>query len=146
MKLFSVKMKIRFNNSVIGLIDFNKCSDEISDVILSETKVYNFEFDNKLFLRKGKYPKQIANNYELMKYIIDQDYNNLAYIDTDNIDNDNLIDIINYAFTKVYYMKIKNSEIDFDIDNIFKNSSIIKHDYFKECYSYIKKMKGRKEK
>ena len=141
-----VKMKIRFNNSVIGLIDFNKCSDEISDVILSETKVYNFEFNNKLFLRKGKYPKQIANNYELMKYIIDQDYNNLAYVDVNNIGNDNLIDIINYAFTKVYYMKIKNSEIDFDIDNIFKNSSIIKHDYFKECYSYIKKMKGRKKK
>lgn len=141
-----VKMKIRFNNSVIGLIDFNKCSDEISDVILSETKVYNFEFDNKLFLRKGKYPKQIANNYELMKYIIDQDYNNLVYVDVNNIGNDNLIDIINYAFTKVYYMKIKNSEIDFDIDNIFKNSSIIKHDYFKECYSYIDKMKGSKKK
>ena len=141
-----VKMKIRFNNSVIGSINFNKCNDEISDIILSETKVYNFEFNNDYFLRKGKYPKQIANNYELMKYIIDQDYNNLAYIDTDNIDKDILIDIINYAFTKVYYMKIKDNSIDFDINNIFKNSKIIKHSYFKECYSYIEKMKGRKEK
>ena len=141
-----VKMKIRFNNSVIGSINFNKCSDEISDVILSETKVYNFEFNNDYFLRKGKYPKQIANNYELMKYIIDQDYNNLAYIDTDNIDKDILIDIINYAFTKVYYMKIKDNNIDFDINNMFKNSKIVKHSYFKECYSYIDKMNGRKKK
>ena len=81
-----------------------------------------------------------------MKYIIDQDYNNLAYIDTDSIDKDILIDIINYAFTKVYYLKVKNNEIDFDINNKFKNSKIIKHSYFKECYSYIDKMKGSKKK
>ena len=135
-----VKMKIRFDNSAIKEIDFSKCSYEISDVILSETKVYNFEFNNDYFLRKGFYPKQVANNYELMKYILDYDYNYLAYIDPDVMNKDILIDIINYAFTKVYYLKVKNNEIDFDINNMFKKSKIIKNSYFKECYSYIDKM------
>lgn len=141
-----VEMKIRFDNSVIGQIDFSKCPYEISDVILKETKVYNFEFNNDYLLRHDKYPKQISNNYELMKYIIDQDYNYLAYIDPEVTDKDILIDIINYAFTKVYYMKVKNNEVDFDINNMFKKSSIIKHSYFKECYSYIDKMNKKDEK
>ena len=135
-----VATKIRFNNELIGKIDFNHCSDEISDIILKEAKIYNFNFDNNYFLRNGKYPRQIANNYELMKYIVDRDYNNLAYIDVDTIDKEKLIDIINYAFTKVYYMKIDKKEVDFDIKNTFKNSKIIKNAYFKECYSYIEKM------
>ena len=141
-----VKMKIRFDNSVIKDIDFNKCPYEISNIILDESKVYNFEFNNDHLLRNNKYPKQIANNYELMKYILDYDYNYLAYIDPEVMDNDILIDIINYAFTKVYYLKVKNNEIDFDINNLFKKSKIIKHSYFKECYSYIDKMKGSKKK
>ena len=74
-----------------------------------------------------------------MKYILDYDYNYLAYIDPDVMNKDILIDIINYAFTKVYYLKVKNNEIDFDINNMFKKSKIIKNSYFKECYSYIKK-------
>ena len=81
-----------------------------------------------------------------MKYILDQDYNYLAYIYPEVTNKDILIDIINYAFTKVYYMKVKNNEVDFDINNMFKKSSIIKHSYFKECYSYIDKMNKKNEK
>lgn len=141
-----VKMKMRFDNSVIKEIDFSKCSYEVSNIILKESKVYNFEFNNDYFLRKGFYPKQIANNYELMKYILDYDYNYLAYIDPDVMDKEILIDIINYAFTKVYYLKVKNNEIDFDITNKFKNSKMVKHSYFKECYSYIDKMNKKERK
>lgn len=69
-----------------------------------------------------------------MRYVIDKNFNNLAYIDSLNVDDKTLKRIINYAFRMVYYIRGNNGNLNFDIDGYFKNSDIINNAYFKECY------------
>ncbi len=129
---------IRKDKNYIRNIDFNKKYEfDIVELIMRETKIYNFKFDNKYFLRNNKYPVILSNSYKFMRYAIDQDINNLAYIDISNIDNKSLEKIINYTFRKVYYMQKEGYNITFDIDRIFSNSDIINNEYFKECLKYI---------
>ena len=68
-----------------------------------------------------------------MKYVIDKNFNNLAYIDTSMIDEKELEKIINYAFRMVYFIRGDNKTLNFDLEGYFNNSMIINNDYFKEC-------------
>lgn len=131
---------IRKDNNYIKDIDFNKKYDfDIVELILEETKIYNFKFNNNNFLRNNKYPTTLSNSYKFMRYVIDQDINNLAYIDISNIDNNSLKKIIDYTFRKVYYLQKEGHNITFDLNGVFNNSAIIHNEYFKECLKYIKK-------
>ena len=129
---------IREDNSVIKDIDFNLVDDDMLDIILDETKIYNFRFNNNYFLRGNKYPKILSNSYKFMRYVIDMDINNIAYIDIYNVDSYNLKKIIDYTFRKIYFLQREGNDITLDINGIFKDSDIINNDYFKECLRYIR--------
>lgn len=126
---------IRNDNKVFRYIDFLRLSNskEVVEVILKEMDKDNFEFDNDSFLRNNKYPIPLSNNYRFMRYVIDKNFNNLAYIDISMIDDKELRRIINYAFRMVYYIRGNNKKLNFDLEGYFKNSSIVDNDYFKEC-------------
>ena len=128
------------DNITIKYIDFSKVNDDIAETIVNKINQNNYKFNNSDFLRNSYYPKQLQNNYKFLKYVIDKDFNNLAYIDTDNIEAEKLEAVIDYTFKKVYYMKMKDNSINFDLDDVFKNSKIVKDKYFNECLYYIKKM------
>lgn len=126
---------IKNDNKVFKYIDFLNLnnSKEVVEVILKAMDKNNFEFDNESFLRNGKYPIPLSNNYRFMRYVIDKNFNNLAYIDISMIDNKELKRIINYAFRMVYYIRGNNKNLNFDLDGYFKNSSIVSNEYFQEC-------------
>jgi hypothetical protein len=65
-----------------------------------------------------------------MRYVIDKDFNNIAYMDISMIDKREKVRIINYAFRMVYYIRGKNKELNFDLDGYFKDSQIIDDEYF----------------
>ena len=65
-----------------------------------------------------------------MKYVIDKNFNNLAFIDDVYVSKQDLKKIINYAFRMVYYIRGNNKLLSFDIEGYFKNSTIIKNEYF----------------
>ena len=65
----------------------------------------------------------MVNKTIFIKYVIDKDFNNLAYIDTSNI---------------VYDLRKENNNIMFDIEGIFKTSHIINNEYFNLCLKYLK--------
>ena len=129
---------IREDNSVIKDIDFNLVDEDMLDIILDETKIYNFRFNNNYFLRGNKYPKILSNSYKFMRYVIDMDINNIAYIDIYNVDSYNLKKIIDYTFRKIYFLQRDGNDITLDINGIFKGSDIINNDYFKDCLRYIR--------
>ena len=136
----NIQSLIREDNSYIKNIDFNKIYNfDIVELLLQETKVFNFHFQNNYFLRNGRYPRILSRNYNFMRYVIDKDYNNIAYIDTNFIEEDTLKKIIDYAFRKVYYMQQEGKNEFFDLENIFQNSDIINNEYFKLCLKYLKK-------
>lgn len=134
----SLSNAIRNNNSYIRNIDFNyNYNFNIVDLILEEIKIYNYKFNNEDYLRNGKYPTILSNNHSFMKYVIDKDFNNIFYIDSINMDKNEVNGIINYTFKKVYFLKEKDSNIKFNLDK-FKNSDIVNNNYFIECLKYIK--------
>ena len=124
---------VRNNNSYIKEIDFNKEYDfDIVRFILNETKIYKFKFNNKDYLRNNRYPIILSNSYNFMRYVIDNDINNIAYINTSNIDSYNLKKIIDYTFRKLYSLQQSGNNITFDLNGIFKGSEIINNNYFRE--------------
>ena len=133
-----ISKMIREDNSIIRKIDFSLVDEDILDIILDETKIYGFKFNNDDFLRHGKYPKVLSNSYKFMRYVIDMDINNIAYIDIYNVDSYNLKKIIDYTFRKIYFLQRDGNDITLDINGIFKDSDIINNDYFKECLRYIR--------
>ena len=133
-----ISKMIREDNSIIRKIDFSLVDEDILDIILDETKIYGFKFNNDDFLRGTKYPKILSNSYKFMRYVIDMDINNIAYIDIYNVDSYNLKKIIDYTFRKIYFLQRDGNDITLDINGIFKDSDIINNDYFRECLRYIR--------
>lgn len=134
----SLSNAIRNDNSYIKNIDFNyNYNFNIVDLILEEIKIYNYKFNNEDYLRNGKYPTILSNNHSFMKYVIDKDFNNIFYIDSSNMDKNEINGIINYTFKKLYSLKEKDKNITFNLDK-FKNSDIVNNNYFIECLKYIK--------
>ena len=99
---------------------------------LEKTKI-DYKFINEDFLIEGRYPVVLSNSYRFMRFVIDKNFNNISYIDTSLIDKRELQRIINYAFRMVYYIRGKNKRLNFDLDGYFRNSMIIKDEYFQEC-------------
>ena len=126
---------IRNNNNIFKHINFLNLSNskEVVEVILKEIDNKSFEFKNDNFLIDNKYPIPLSNSYLFMRYVIDKNFNNLAYIDTSMIDKKELKRIINYAFRMVYYIRGDNKSLNFDLDGYFRNSMIVNNDYFQEC-------------
>ena len=112
-----------------------KSSRTVVENLVDELEKTNidYNFNNEDFLINGKYPIPLSNSYRFMRYVIDKNFNHIAYIDTSMIDKRELKRIINYAFRMVYYIRGKNKNLNFDLDGYFKNSSIINDDYFQEC-------------
>ena len=123
------------DNTMFKYIDFLNLnnSSEVVEIILKEIEDKTFEFKNDSFLINNKYPIPLSNSYRFMRYVIDKNFNNLAYIDTSMIDEKELKRIINYAFRMVYYIRGDNKSLNFDLDGYFRNSMIVKNDYFQEC-------------
>lgn len=100
---------------------------------LEKTKI-DYKFNNVDFLIEGRYPVVLSNSYRFMRFVIDKDFNNIAYMDISLIDKREKIRIINYAFRMVYYIRGKNKSLNFDLnEEYFKRSMIIKDEYFIEC-------------
>ena len=134
----SLSNAIRNDNSYIKNIDFNyHYNFDIIDLILEEIKIYNYKFNNEDYLRDGKYPIILSNNHSFMKYVIDKDFNNIFYVDSFNMDKNEINGIINYTFKKVYLLKEKDKNITFNCDK-FKDSNMMSNSYFIECLKYIK--------
>lgn len=93
----------------------------------------DYNFSNDYFLINGKYPVALSNSYRFMRFVIDKNFNHIAYIDTSMIDKRELKRIINYAFRMVYYIRGKNKNLSFDFDGYFGDSMIINDAYFQEC-------------
>ena len=133
-----ISKMIREDNSIIRKIDFSLVDEDILDIILDETKIYGFKFNNDDFLRHGKYPKVLSNSYKFMRYVIDMDINNLAYIDIYSVDDDEYLrKIINYTFRKLYYLRKNGNNIMFDLKGTFMYMDIMNDKYFSECLRYI---------
>ena len=126
---------IRNDNNVFQKIDYLNLSNskEVVEIILKEIEDKSFEFKNDNFLINNRYPIPLSNSYKFMRYVIDKNFNNLAYIDTSMIDEKELEKIINYAFRMVYFIRGDNKTLNFDIDGYFNNSMIKNNEYFNEC-------------
>ena len=92
-----------------------------------------YEFNNDEFLINGKYPIPLSNSYRFMRFVIDKNFNHIAFIDTSMIDKRELKRIINYAFRMVYFIRGDNKKLNFDFEGYFKNASILEDEYFQEC-------------
>lgn len=92
-----------------------------------------YDFCNEDYLINGKYPIPLSNSYRFMRYVIDKNFNNIAFIDISMIDKRELKRIINYAFRMVYYIRGNNKKLTFDFEGYFQNSDILKNEYFQEC-------------
>ncbi len=103
------------------------------DHLLKEMERKDFEFSNDDFLVDGKYPIPLSNSYRFMRFVIDRNFNHLAYIDVSMIDRRELKRIINYAFRIAYYIRGDNKKLNFDIDGYFKGMPILEDEYFQEC-------------
>lgn len=126
-----------FQNKVpiVWYIDFFQLNHVKSVVenILFFIEKKDYEFHNEEFLINGKYPIPLSNSYRFMRFCIDKNFNNLAYIDLSMMDKRELKRIINYAFRMVYYIRGNNKKLNFDFEGYFKNSDIIHDQYFQEC-------------
>lgn len=129
--------KYLFNNdhNLVKYINFFNLNNPnlVITYLLKEINNRNYEFDNNNFLVGNKYPIHLSNNYLFMKYVIDKNFNNLAYLDISMIDNKQLKKIINYAFRMVYYIRGEDKKLNFDLEGYFKDSDIVENEYFKEC-------------
>ena len=126
---------IRNDNNIFKYIDFMSIDNakDVVEVILKEMDNKDFNFINENFLVNNKYPIPLSNSYRFMRYVIDKNFNNLAYIDISMIDRKELKRIINYAFRMVYYIRGNNKNLNFDLEGYFKNSMIVNDEYFQEC-------------
>ena len=97
----------------------------------------DYEFCNDYFLVNGKYPIALSNSYRFMRYVIDKNFNNLAYIDLSMIPVKEKTRIINYAFRMVYYIRGNNRRLNFDLDGYFRNSEVLQDPYFQECLNSL---------
>lgn len=133
------------NFPIVWYIDFFHLSSSrtITENLVDELEKTDieYEFCNEWYLIDNKYPIPFSNNYRFMRYVIDKNFNNLAYIDTSMIDKRELKRIINYAFRMVYFIRGSNKSLGFDIEGYFLNSMIINDDYFKECLESLDKYK-----
>ena len=120
------------------LLELETTDNSLDTIVSNELNNCDKEFDNNNFLKDGKYLNILSNSYVFMKYVIDKDFNNLAYIDTSNIDEKILTKIIDYACNIVYDLRKENNNIMFDIEGIFKTSHIINNEYFNLCLKYLK--------
>lgn len=129
------KYLFRNNHNLVKYINFFNLTNHKLVIInlIKEINNKTYEFDNSNFLINNKYPIHLSNNYLFMKYVIDKNFNNLAYIDTSMINNNDLNKIINYACKMVYYIRGNNKNLNFDLEGYFKDSDIINNDYFQEC-------------
>lgn len=112
-----------------------KSSRTVVENIINELEKMppEYEFQNEDYLINGKYPIPLSNSYRFMRYVIDKNFNHIAYIDTSMIDKRELKRIINYAFRMVYYIRGENKKLNFDLDGYFKDSDMIHDEYFQEC-------------
>ncbi len=112
-----------------------KSASLIVDQIVNELEKLppECEFHNEEYLIKGKYPVFFSNHYRFMRYVIDKNFNNIAFMDISMIDKRELKRIINYAVRSVYYIRGSNKNLNFDLEGYFKNSEIIHDEYFLEC-------------
>lgn len=134
----SLSRAIRNDSSYIRYIDFNYRYDfDIVDLILEETKIYSYVFHNEDYLRNNKYPTILSNNHTFVKYVIDKDFNNIFYVDTRCMSDEEVRGLINYTFRKVYYLREDNRGINFNI-NKFSYSDIMNDSYFQECLKYLR--------
>ncbi len=109
----------------------------ISDTYDNSVKVsFKDEYYN---LPKEMYPKEVLESNDFMEYILEMDYNNIAYVDERLISKEQLKDILDYAFTILYNKKKKNISEDF-LEKV-KKSRIAENEYYKQCYVYIERMK-----
>lgn len=92
-----------------------------------------YDFRNEDYLINGKYPISLSNSYRFMRYVIDKNFNHIAYLDTSMLDKRELKRIINYAFRMLYYIRGENKKLTFDFEGYFRHSQILKDDYFQEC-------------
>lgn len=92
-----------------------------------------YQFKNEEYLINGKYPIPLSNNYRFMRYVIDKNFNNIAFMDISMIDKRELKRIINYAFRMVYFIRGNNKKLNFDFEGYFQNSEIVNEQYFQEC-------------
>lgn len=92
-----------------------------------------YKFNNDSFLIDGKYPIPLSNSYRFMRFVIDKNFNHVAFIDTSMIDKRELKRIINYAFRMVYFIRGGNKKLNFDFEGYFKNAKILEEEYFQEC-------------
>ena len=133
----SLSKAIRNDSSYIRYIDFNYRYDfDIVDLILEETKIYSYVFHNEDYLRNNKYPTILSNNHTFVKYVIDKDFNNIFYVDTRCMSDEEVRGLINYTFRKVYYLREDDRGINFNI-NKFSYSDIMNNSYFQECLKYL---------
>lgn len=133
----SLSRAIRNDSSYIRYIDFNYRYDfDIVDLILEETKIYSYVFHNEDYLRNNKYPTILSNNHTFVKYVIDKDFNNIFYVDTRCMSDEEVRGLINYTFRKVYYLREDDRGINFNI-NKFSYSDIMNDSYFQECLKYL---------
>ncbi len=129
-----------FSNQVplvqhINFLQLKSTRNVIENLVgeLEKTKP-EYEFHNEDYLINGKYPKELSNSYRFMRYVIDKNFNHIAYIDTSFLDKREKKRIINYAFRMVYYIRGNNKNLNFDLQEpYFQNSDIIQDDYFQEC-------------
>lgn len=134
----SLSRAIRNDSSYIRYIDFNYRYDfDIVDLILEESKIYSYVFHNEDYLRNNKYPTILSNNHTFVKYVIDKDFNNIFYVDTRCMSDEEVRGLINYTFRKVYYLREDNRGINFNI-NKFSYSDIMNDSYFQECLKYLR--------
>lgn len=134
----SLSRAIRNDSSYIRYIDFNYRYDfDIVDLILEESKIYSYVFHNEDYLRNNKYPTILSNNHTFVKYVIDKDFNNIFYVDTRCMSDEEVRGLINYTFRKVYYLREDDRGINFNI-NKFSYSDIMNDSYFQECLKYLR--------
>lgn len=117
---------------------FNLTSPKlVTENILKEIEKKEYEFHNEDFLINNKYPIPLSNSYRFMRYVIDKNFNYLSYIDISMIDKQELKRIINYACRMVYYIRGDNKKLSFDIEGYFKETDILKDEYFQECLNSL---------
>lgn len=129
------KYLFKNNHNIVKYINFFNLSNskEVIIYLIKEIEKKDYEFDNNNFLVNNKYPIHLSNNYLFMKYVLYKNFNNLAYIDISMIDSSLLKKIINYACRTLYYIRGNDKKLNFDIEGYFKDSDIIKNEYFQEC-------------
>ena len=118
----------------INFFNLNSSRLVVENIVneLEKTKP-EYEFKNENYLINGKYPIPLSNSYRFMRFVIDKNFNNIAFLDISMLDKRELKRIINYAFRMIYFIRGNNKKLTFDFDGYFQHSDILNNDYFQEC-------------